>query len=125
MQTVRLAKENGPYVKIAKLPPKVGEPTVAIGSPSGRHRAVSSGVVSGYYADLIKVKGKVYVRWFMKFTNQIFYGSSGGGIYNKKGELVGIARFLMRRNIFMIIPGAGYSTHLIDIKDFLNGVKFE
>lgn len=124
LQTVRLANEDGPYVRVSKALPKVGDRVVAIGTPNGRHRAASDGIVSGYYYDSLKIKGVIYHRWFMKFTNPIFYGSSGGGIYNSKGELVGITRFLILRNIFMIVPGSGYTTHLLDIRKFLDGYNF-
>ncbi|HLD45517.1 MAG TPA: trypsin-like peptidase domain-containing protein, partial [bacterium] len=62
---------------------KVGEPVVAIGNPAGLERTLSTGNVSGFR----KVSG---VDDWVQFTAPISHGSSGGAIFDMKGQLVGV-----------------------------------
>jgi serine protease Do len=59
-----------------------GEKVVAIGSPLGFQNTVSDGIISNLYED----NG---VR-IIQNTASTDHGSSGGGLFNMKGELVGI-----------------------------------
>lgn len=61
---------------------KKGESVVAIGSPVGLQNSVSQGLISGF-----RVEGGVK---FIQTTASISFGSSGGGLFNTKGELIGI-----------------------------------
>ena len=66
---------------------KIGTKVVAIGSPQGLTNTVSEGIISG-------------IREFESGTRVIQTsapvspGSSGGGLFNMKGELIGITSFL-------------------------------
>lgn len=75
-------------IKLSKLKKiKIGTKVVAIGSPQGLTNTVSEGIISG-------------IREFESGTRVIQTsapvspGSSGGGLFNMKGELIGITSFL-------------------------------
>lgn len=71
--------------KAAKL--KVGEPVYAVGAPQGLELSLSEGIVSqlrGGPPPLIQT------------TVAISPGSSGGGLFNAEGELVGITTFYLK-----------------------------
>ena len=71
--------------KAARL--KVGEPVYAVGAPQGRELSLSEGIVSqlrGGPPPLIQT------------TVAISKGSSGGGLFNAEGELVGITTFYLK-----------------------------
>ena len=66
---------------------KVGEPVYAVGAPQGLELSLSEGIVSqlrGGPPPLIQT------------TVAISPGSSGGGLFNAKGELVGITTFYLK-----------------------------
>jgi len=65
-------------VKFAKSNPKIGEDCFAIGNPRGLTQTLSKGIISGYSKNYIQT------------TAQITHGSSGGGLFNNDGEVVGI-----------------------------------
>ncbi len=75
---------NGPYVRFAKKDPKVGEEIWVIGCPSGEPRVVTNGIVSK------KQKSSDRVRNYLRITAPAYYGNSGGGIFNKRGQLTGV-----------------------------------
>ena len=75
-------------IKLSKLKKiKIGTKVVAIGSPQGLTNTVSEGIISG-------------IREFESGTRVIQTsapvspGSSGGGLFNMEGELIGITSFL-------------------------------
>lgn len=55
-----------------------GEAVYAVGSPGGKRNIVNSGIVQGFDRDVISA------------TAEIGHGSSGGGLFNASGGLVGI-----------------------------------
>ena len=61
---------------------KVGEKVFAIGSPKGLENTLSEGIISG----IRKVNGRTLIQT----TTPITFGSSGGALYDMKGNLVGI-----------------------------------
>lgn len=63
---------------------QVGEEVVAIGNPLGLELTVSNGILSGVRTDE-EAGGK-----FLQVTAPITHGSSGGPLFNMKGEVVGI-----------------------------------
>ena len=79
---------------------KKGESVVAIGSPLGNKNTVSTGVLSG--------------RWYnnesgideLQFSAPISSGSSGGALFNKRGQVVGItsATFSDGQNLNLAVP---------------------
>ncbi|MET0790131.1 MAG: trypsin-like peptidase domain-containing protein [Polyangiaceae bacterium] len=61
---------------------RVGEPTFTVGSPSGLELSLSNGIVSG--------KREEGARQYIQTTAPISPGSSGGGLFDGKGDLLGI-----------------------------------
>lgn len=62
--------------------PKVGETVYAIGTPKGYEKSITRGLVS----QLRRRRGTVTIQT----DAAISPGSSGGGLFNEKGELIGI-----------------------------------
>jgi tetratricopeptide (TPR) repeat protein len=76
-----------PMVKIAKsYEPKQGESIAVIGSPLGLETTVSDGIVSS-------IRGKDGI---IQITAPISPGSSGSPVFNSKGEVIGVATFLIK-----------------------------
>jgi serine protease Do len=67
---------------------KVGEEVYAVGSPHGFTNSLSAGILSQ-----TRTEGS---RSFMQTTAQISSGSSGGGLFDCYGNLVGITTFKIR-----------------------------
>ena len=63
----------------------VGAPVFAIGSPRGMELSISSGIVSGFRVMGAGVK-------LIQTTASITHGSSGGGLFDEQGRLVGITK---------------------------------
>lgn len=70
---------------------RVGQKVFAIGSPHGLENTISEGIVSG----LREMDPK---RRILQMTAAISPGSSGGPVFNDKGEVVGISTFLIEEN---------------------------
>ncbi|TAN74284.1 MAG: serine protease, partial [Magnetospirillum sp.] len=67
---------------------KVGETVYSIGAPKGLEATLGQGLVSG----LRTIKGLRYVQT----SAPISAGSSGGGLFDAAGNLVGITTFHLR-----------------------------
>jgi S1-C subfamily serine protease len=61
---------------------EVGEPLYALGSPAGLELTLSSGILSG-----VREQGNLK---FVQTTTPISPGSSGGGLFDARGNLVGV-----------------------------------
>jgi S1-C subfamily serine protease len=66
---------------------RVGERVFTIGSPSGLERTLGEGLISGLRTE----NGVPYVQT----TAPISRGSSGGGLFDGRGNLIGITSFLL------------------------------
>ncbi len=80
--------KSGSYPDLAALEDlSIGQKVIAIGSPQGLANTVSEGIISG-------------IREFdegtsvIQTTAPLSPGSSGGGLFNDQGELIGITSFL-------------------------------
>jgi tetratricopeptide (TPR) repeat protein len=71
--------------KASKL--KVGEPVFAVGAPQGLELSLSEGIASQLRGGPPPI---------IQTTVAISKGSSGGGLFNAKGELVGITTFYLK-----------------------------
>ncbi len=69
-----------PYVAIAQSKSGVGEEVFAIGNPRGLEHTLSKGIVSSYRDN----------DFLIQTTAEITHGSSGGPLFNMKGEVIGI-----------------------------------
>jgi len=77
---------------------KVGEPVYAVGAPEGLELSLSEGIVS-------QLRGNDPYP-IIQTTVAISPGSSGGGLFNAKGELVGITTFCLKggQNLNFAVP---------------------
>ncbi len=69
---------------------RVGDPVYAIGTPRGLELTLSEGIVSGF-------RGQSRAR-LIQTTAPISPGSSGGGLFDAEGRLVGLPSFLLRES---------------------------
>jgi tetratricopeptide (TPR) repeat protein len=78
---------------------EVGETVYAIGAPEGLELTLSEGSISG-----LRQYGDASV---IQTTAAISPGSSGGGLFDRQGRLVGITSFLIRggQNLNFALPG--------------------
>ena len=77
---------------------EIGEEVVVISSPEGLTNSVSTGIVSGMrQLDTHRV---------FQISAPISQGSSGGAIFNSRGEVIGIATYVLRsgQNINFAVP---------------------
>lgn len=67
---------------------KVGEKVFTVGSPSGQINSLGEGIISGLREnDSLKM---------IQTTAQISQGSSGGGLFDSMGNLIGITTYILR-----------------------------
>ena len=69
---------------------RVGDPVYAIGTPHGLELTLSEGIVSSF-------RGQGRAR-LIQTTAPISPGSSGGGLFDAEGRLVGLPSFLLRES---------------------------
>jgi hypothetical protein len=81
----------------------IGERVFAIGSPRALERTLSDGIISGLRHD--KARGDL-----VQTSAPISPGSSGGGLFDDRGNLVGITSFHVNgaQNLDFAIAAAGY-----------------
>lgn len=86
LKSVVKEEHNGPYVRLARNEPEIGNHIWAIGNPSGNERIVSDGIIAKW-----EVEDKVK---YYRYTAPTYFGSSGGGIFDNHGKLVGVVDML-------------------------------
>ena len=60
----------------------IGEEVYAVGNPKGTEKTLSKGIISNRH----KVKGGIW----LQTDAAIYFGSSGGGLFDENGDLIGI-----------------------------------
>ncbi len=87
-------------LKISAVRPEVGERVAVVGSPMGLEQTLSEGVVSAIRH--IPDFGEI-----LQITAPISRGSSGSPVVNMKGEVGGVATFLLKegQNLNFAVPG--------------------
>jgi len=89
-----------PTVKLGDADKSViGEKVYVIGSPQGLENTISDGILSGIRE--IGPKRKI-----LQITAPISEGSSGGPVFNKNAEVIGIATFIVKeaQNLNFVMP---------------------
>ena len=87
------------HLPVSTVVPEVGERVIVIGSPLGLQRTVSDGIVSA-------VRDIPEFGQIIQITAPISTGSSGSPVVNMKGEVIGVATFLVveGQNLNFAIP---------------------
>ena len=95
-------------VPVATTLPNIGEVTFALGAPYGFDLTISEGILSG------KREDETEKTEYLQTTAAISSGSSGGGLFNAQGELIGITTLQVRpaQNLNFALP-SHYVTELM------------
>ena len=97
---ILLFREKFPVAKLGDSRAlRVGDRVIAIGNPLGLEETVSEGIVSG-------LRTMQAQRTVIQTTAPISPGSSGGGLFNGRGELVGLTTFTLQdsQNLNFAVP---------------------
>jgi S1-C subfamily serine protease len=124
---------NGPYVKLARNSPNIGDKVYAIGSPLGDRNTVTDGIISNFEnkaAKRAKTNGSKKLKkltdkkeaMHYRLTAPIFFGNSGGGLFNDRSELIGVVvsmQYLRLNFAILAVSGAGFAVSLETIREFM------
>ncbi len=92
--------KNLPTVKIGDINKiNIGEKVYVISSPQGLENTISDGILSG-------IRDITSERKILQITAPVSSGSSGGPVFNKNGEVIGIATFIIKeaQNLNFAMP---------------------
>jgi len=92
LKTMHIVKNGCVSVSIANSHPFLGERVFAVSSPKGFDKYITSGVISKYILNPFNKK-------FYMTDIVIHRGSSGGGVYNTRGELVAIVSSMVAEDL--------------------------
>lgn len=85
-------------VRLASATPRVGSRVYAVGSPSGLTGTLTEGIVSAVRTwDLVGLGFNETVS-VVQTSAPITFGSSGGGLFDSNGTLIGIVTFMLGRD---------------------------
>lgn len=96
------------YADLPDSMPAVGEHVYSVGHPRGMYWSYAEGTVSAYRGDDSSGIGKV-----VQVNASVWYGNSGGGVFDYQGKLVGICSRLTR------VPQMNYFVHVDSLKRML------
>lgn len=97
----------------------VGNQIYTIGNSNGYGLAYQQGVICSEYKNIIHNNTSSLV---IQTNIEIYDGSSGGPLYNSKGELLGIMTFRIKDN-GVYIPGMSFAIPTKIINKYLGGIK--
>jgi S1-C subfamily serine protease len=98
---LKIKGEKLPIVKIGDIEKaNIGEKVYVISSPEGLENTISDGILSG----IREIEGTN--KKILQITAPVSKGSSGGPVFNKNGEVIGIATFLIEeaQNLNFAMP---------------------
>lgn len=99
------------WSEVATEMPALGEHVYIVGHVKGLYWSFIEGVVSAYRKEL--TAPGVIVGPFVQVSAPVYFGNSGGGVFDSEGKLVGIASFIGRA------PNNGFFIHADSIRRFL------
>ncbi len=105
------SKKPHAFAKVAKSV-RLGEQVISVGSPIRLEFALSEGIVS-----VLNVVSKPFLSKYLIHTAMINGGSSGGGAFNKDGELLGVNTMTMGGMFGW--AGISMAVSIEDIRGFL------
>lgn|GEM_PF-3082208 len=109
-------KAAGVFVRLATSSPFIGDTVWMISSPGGRAAVVTRGILSNFM--LHKRKGRNKTIILFGTTASGFFASSGGGLFNDNGDLIGIFHMIVSSKLG-VLPGGHYSVSLPYLVKFL------
>lgn len=113
---IKVSSDNVPVHQVAELAtqmPGIGERILCVGHPRGLYWTYVEGVVSSYRGNMPDGDGDVKHGPFLQVSAPIYFGNSGGGVFDTEGKLLGIASFIARA------PNVAFYVHRDTINKFL------
>ena len=93
---LKIEKTNLSYIKLNKnIKYKIIDKVISISNPYNLGISVSTGIISSLNMD---VKGNYFTNNLIQTDINLYEGSSGGGLFNEKGELIGLINFVYFSN---------------------------
>lgn len=107
----------------------VGQSAIAVGNPDGAGISATYGIISVYSEHIsLNIDGVISIR-VMRIDTPVNSGNSGGGLFNDKGELIGIVNAKSSNesleNIGYAIPSNIVKAVADNIIDHCYGTKYE
>jgi 2-alkenal reductase len=97
---------------------RVGETVIAVGNPFGIEGSLTQGIVSGIGRTLASGGGRP-LRQLIQSDAAINPGNSGGGLFNARGELIGITTAIENPSGDRVFVGIGYAVPVNTATRFL------
>ena len=97
-----------------------GEEVYTIGNPNGFGLSFSKGVVASNYRKVINKNISITALQLSIVINE---GNSGGPVFNKEGELVGLISFRLKDKFGEVIQGIAFAVPFENIQSFLKTIK--
>ena len=98
----------------------VGEPCHVVGGPDDFYWTHSDGIVAAWretFPGLVD-DSSTLMGPFIQISAAVYYGNSGGGVFNDKGELIGIVSFMAGR-----MPHSGFLIPASELKALMAGMR--
>lgn len=117
---LKIAKKTAYFSKMSEKF-TIGEEVYTIGNAKGYGLALSKGIISSDYKNVIYKEESIFS---LQTSIEIYDGSSGGPLYNTKGELLGIMTFRIRDN-GTYIPGMSFAIPTKIIKEWIREIEIK
>ena len=115
LATIKIDKTNTNYFKL-KENVSNGETIYTIGNPNGFGLSFTSGVISSSKRNVIYNDQTIEAIQTSLVINE---GNSGGPVFDKNGELIGIISFRLKDKYGEVIQGVSFALQSSTIKTFL------
>ena len=87
----------------------VGDDAIVIGNPFGLSRSLSTGVISGLHRSVQPPGADKPMTELIQFDASVNPGNSGGPLFNRNGDVVGIVSGLANQNGQASFAGIGFA----------------
>jgi S1-C subfamily serine protease len=87
----------------------VGDDAIVIGNPFGLSRSLSTGVISGLHRSIQPPGASKPMTELIQFDASVNPGNSGGPLFNRDGDVVGIVSGLANPNGQASFAGIGFA----------------
>jgi S1-C subfamily serine protease len=87
----------------------VGDDAIVIGNPFGLSRSLSTGVISGLHRSIQPPGADKPMNELIQFDASVNPGNSGGPLFNRDGDVVGIVSGLLNPNNQASFSGIGFA----------------
>lgn len=102
---------------------EIGDDAIAIGNPLGTGISVTNGIISAIHKEITINRETMNL---LQTNAEINSGNSGGGLFNIKGELIGIVNAKSSNSSFFssaTVEGLGYAIPSNTVKDVVNSLQ--